>query len=128
MSQEFLGKGLAFPMTADWRSGGLKTSEGKEHIEQSIQQILWTRPGERLNRPEFGSRLHELVFEPDDDVLKALIRHYVTEAIGRWEKRFFLVSVDFEESTQPDHRFQVRLRYRMISGQVEGNLVFPIAE
>ena len=126
MNQDFLGKGLAFPLSADWRSGGLKASEGKEHIEQSIQQILWTRPGERLNRPEFGSRLHELVFEPNDDVLKALIRHYVLEAIERWEKRVVLESVEFEDGIESGHRFLVRLRYIFAKKQIKGSLSFPV--
>ena len=79
MALDFLGRGLKFPFRFQRRSGGAQvssaTSTEHEHIHESIIQILGTRPGERFMRPEFGSKLKDLVFEPNDEVLKGLIRH-----------------------------------------------------
>ena len=97
------------------------------HIHESILQILGTRPGERFMNPEFGSRLKDLVFEPNDSVLKGLIRHYVIDAIERWEKRVYVTDVTFDDSpeTVDPNAIPVRISYRVIDTQVSGNLVWP---
>lgn len=131
MNLDFLGKGLKFPFQFQRRSGGAKistvSSHEHAHIHESILQILGTRPGERFMRPEFGSRLKDLVFEQNDEVLKGLVRHYVIDAIERWEKRVILTSVEFDDT--PLHKDQnlllVRINYKVIQTQVEGNLVYP---
>lgn len=130
MSFDFLGKGLKYPFQFQSVSGGTEvsavTSREHEHIKQSILQILGTRPGERLMNPEFGSRLNDLVFEQNDEVLKGLIRHYVIEAINRWEKRVKITGFSFDDSDQSidSNLLRVRIEYRVIQNQVEGNLVY----
>ena len=131
MALDFLGRGLKFPFAFLRRSGGAQisaaTSTEHEHIHESIIQILGTRPGERFMRPEFGSRLKDLVFEPNDDVLKGLVRHYVIDAVKRWEKRVVITGVSFDDSPVNTDRnlLLVRIAYRVIRSQVEGNLVYP---
>lgn len=131
MSMDFLGKGLRFPFAFQKRSGGAQvstvTSMDHAHIHESILQILGTRPGERFMNPEFGSRLKDLVFEPNDSVLKGLIRHYVIDAIERWEKRVYVTDVTFDDSpeTVDANTIPVRISYRVIDTHVSGNLVWP---
>ena len=131
MALDILGKGLGFPFRFERRSGGALVSSAisteHEHIQESIVQILGTGPGERFMRPEFGSRLKSLVFEANDEVLKGLIRHYVIEAIKQWEKRVIVTGVTFDEPAQDveRHVIAVRISYRVIGSQVEGNLVYP---
>jgi len=62
-------------------------------VRDSIVQILGTRQGSRLHQPEFGSRLEELVFEPNDAALRTLVEEMIFEAITRWEPRVDLVGV-----------------------------------
>jgi phage baseplate assembly protein W len=131
MSTDFLGKGLRFPFAFQRRSGGAQvstvTSLDHAHIHESILQILGTRPGERFMNPEFGSRIKDLVFEPNDFVLKGLIRRYVIDAIERWEKRVYVTDVSFDDTpeTVDANTIPVRISYRVIDTQVEGNLVWP---
>ena len=131
MATDFLGKGLGFPFHFERRSGGAHVSSANttehEHIQESIIQILGTSPGERFMLPEFGSRLKSLVFEANDEVLKGLIRHYIVEAIKRWDKRVIVTAVTFDQSTQEidRHLLPVRISYRVVQTQVEGNLVYP---
>jgi phage baseplate assembly protein W len=131
MSFDFLGKGLKYPFRFQSVSGGTEvsavTSREHNHIRESILQILGTRPGERLMNPEFGSKLHDLVFEQNDEVLKGLIRHYVIDAIKRWEKRVVITGVTFDDAPQNIDRdlLQVRISYRVIQSQAEGSLVYP---
>ena len=131
MALDYLGKGLKFPFRFERRSGGAMvstaTSLEQAHIHESILQILGTRPGERFMRPEFGSRVRDLVFEQNDAVLKGLLRHWIIDAITRWEKRVCVTNVTFDDSwTNTDQNLLlVRIAYRVIQSQVEGNLVYP---
>lgn len=131
MSTDFLGKGLRFPFAFAKRSGGAQvstvTSMDHAHIHESILQILGTRPGERFMSPEFGSCVKDLVFEPNDRVLRGLLRHYIIDAIERWEKRVYVNDVAFDESpeTTDENTILVCISYRVIDTQVAGNLVWP---
>ncbi len=131
MNHDFLGKGLKFPVQIQQRTGSLQVSSGSssghDHIHEAIIQILSTRPGERFMRPEFGSKLKDLVFEPNDQVLKGLIRHYIVAALKRWEKRVIITDISFGDSAlnTDRHLLPVKISYRIIRSQVEGNLVYP---
>ena len=123
----FLGRGIRFPFRFSERTGGAEESSDLDRIRGSILQILETRPGERLMRPEFGSRVKDLVFEQNDAVLKGLLRFHITDAIKRWEKRVTVTNVSFDDSSETTdaNRLLVRIAYRVIQSQVEGNMVFP---
>jgi phage baseplate assembly protein W len=131
MNYDFLGTGLKFPFSFQSVFGGAEistsTSQEHEHIRESIVQILGTRPGERFMNPEFGSKLKDLVFEQNDEVLKGLIRHHVIDAIKRWEKRVVITAVSFDDSIRNKdlNQLPVIISYRVIQTQVEGNLVYP---
>ena len=131
MSYYFLGKGLRYPFRFQSVSGGTQistaTSREHEHIRESILQILGTRIGEQFMNPEFGSRLKDLVFEQNDEVLKGLLRHYVIDAIKRWEKRVIITEVRFDDRPLniDGNLLLVHIAYRVIQSQVDGNLVYP---
>ncbi|MHB1002103.1 MAG: GPW/gp25 family protein [Armatimonadota bacterium] len=126
---DYLGKGLKFPFTFQRRSGGAQvstaTSSDHAHIHESIRQIFGTRKGERFMCPEFGTRLHELVFEQNDRLLYGLIRHEVIEALDTWEPRVIVLDAVVGPCDSDDHLVLVDIRYRLISSQVQGNLVYP---
>lgn len=123
---DILGQGLKFPFQFHRRSGGARistaTSREQEHIHESIWQILGTRRGERFLLPEFGSRLHELLFEGNDAILQGLLRHEVIDALTRWEPR---IVIDEVVMASDEHVVQVNIRYHLIASQVPGNLVYP---
>ena len=123
----FLGQGLRFPFRFSERTGGTEGSSDLDRIRESILQILETRPGERFMRPEFGSRVRDLVFEQNDALLKGLLRFRITDAIKRWEKRVAVTNVSFEESpeTTDANRLLVRIDFRVVSSRTEGSLVWP---
>ena len=128
---DFLGKGLSFPFRFSPRTGGTavssSTSFHPDHIHESITQILGTRLGERIHRPDFGSRLHELVFEPNDRVLKALLRQYISQALHRWEPRIRVASIAFDDNpvVTDQNRLDVHMHYSIIATNTEANFVYP---
>ena len=87
-----IGAGFAFPADVNVQ-GSIQLSANQNNLEESISIILGTRLGERVYRPDFGSRLSELVFEPMNSSTLALIRLYVEEAIELWEPRIVLRQV-----------------------------------
>jgi phage baseplate assembly protein W len=68
-------------------AGEIELVAFEEDIRQAIRIILETAQGERVMRPDFGSGLHELLFEPVNATTMALVRHRVEQALIAWEPR-----------------------------------------
>ncbi|HBA55052.1 MAG: GPW/gp25 family protein [Syntrophorhabdus aromaticivorans] len=81
MSTEKTTFGFPFAVAGD---GGIKAAGGDEAIRGKIIQVLFTAPGERVNLPDFGCGLFNLVFEPNDTVLAAAMEFTVGQALTRW--------------------------------------------
>jgi phage baseplate assembly protein W len=74
---------LDHPLRLDGR-GRIATTEADDHVRDMIYQVLFTNPGERVNRPDFGCGLLQLVFEPNGDVLATATQFLVQGALQRW--------------------------------------------
>ncbi|MBV9790670.1 MAG: GPW/gp25 family protein [Chloroflexi bacterium] len=74
---------IDYPFHFDRRGHTADTGED-EHIRDLIEQVLFTAPGERVNRPTFGSGLLQLVFAPNSDVLAAATQATVQGALQQW--------------------------------------------
>jgi Bacteriophage baseplate protein W len=72
-----------FPYGVDARGRTASTSDD-EHVRDLIEQVLFTAPGERVNRPTFGSGLLQLVFAPNSDALAAATQLAVQAALQEW--------------------------------------------
>ena len=120
MRKEFLGRGWSFPFGFDSATGGVSLSEYERNIQESISVILGTRPGERQMLPDFGCRIHELMFSPNTGATATLVSHYVMDALEAWEPRIEVDKVD----AFPDGAGQVRLTvfYRVKSTMTEEEL------
>ena len=74
---------IAFPYQFDAR-GRTAQALSDDHIRQMIQQVLFTAPGERVNRPTFGSGLMQVVFAPNSDTLASATQFLVRGALQQW--------------------------------------------
>jgi phage baseplate assembly protein W len=74
---------LDYPFHFDSR-GRTAESADDAHIRDLIEQVLFTAPGERVNRPSFGSGLMQLVFAPNSDTLAATTQFLVQGALQQW--------------------------------------------
>ncbi|PPS67834.1 MULTISPECIES: GPW/gp25 family protein [Streptomyces] len=77
------GAHLAFPLRLD-RRGRLRRSEEEAYLRGLVEAVLFTRPGERINRPDFGSGVHALVFAPAGDELVGVTRSLVQGSLQQW--------------------------------------------
>ncbi len=74
---------LDYPIQFDGRGRTAATTDDK-HIRDMIEQVLFTMPGERVNRPTFGSGLLQLVFAPNSDALAAATQLSVQASLQQW--------------------------------------------
>ncbi|HEY9697916.1 MAG TPA: GPW/gp25 family protein [Trichocoleus sp.] len=92
---------IAYPFHID-RRNRVGRANPDDHIHQMIEQLLFTMPGERVNRPSFGTGLMQLVFAPNSDELAAAAQFLVQGALQQWLGDLILVeaiAVESEEST-----------------------------
>ncbi len=124
MSKDFLGTGWHYPVELD-DQGRLLYSAGEAKVQESILIILGTALGERVMRPDFGSRLRELVFAPLDTSTKSLVAHYVTQALVTWEPRIDVLSVDVSDEEALEGKLLVNVQYNVRATNSTFNLVYP---
>jgi phage baseplate assembly protein W len=121
----FLGRGWAWPVQLDPRTGLVASVAHEEDIRQSMRIILETSPGERVMRPNFGCGIHDLVFEAMDSTTIQRIRSTVEEALRRCEARIDVLLVEVDESATSEGKLLVEIEYRVRKTNQVGNLVFP---
>ena len=74
---------IAYPFQIDGR-GRTATTDPDTHIRDLIEQVLFTVPGERVNRPTFGTGLLQLVFAPNSDELATATQFLVQSGLQQW--------------------------------------------
>lgn len=72
-----------FPYHFDERGRTASTGDD-DHVRDMLEQLLFTSPGERVNRPDFGSGLLQMVFAPNSPELAAALQFTTQAAIQRW--------------------------------------------
>jgi phage baseplate assembly protein W len=83
MSRPFTS--IAYPVAIDTSLGRLQEeTDYAAHVEQLIKQVLFTAPGERVNRPDFGCGVKRMVFAPNNEVSASLAQVTILEALQRW--------------------------------------------
>ncbi|MBD2511499.1 GPW/gp25 family protein [Nostoc sp. LEGE 12447] len=85
------------------------TTDDDDHIRDMIEQLLFTNPGERVNRPDFGSGLLQLVFAPNSPELAATLQFTMQAALQRW--LVDLIDVQALEVISEDSKLQVFVQY-----------------
>jgi phage baseplate assembly protein W len=98
-----------FPWHLDGQRGRTAETGDDDHVRDLIRQVLFTSPGERVNRPDFGCGLNQLVFMPNSDVLAAATQALVQGALSRWLED--VIAVHLVEITPLDSALTVRIAY-----------------
>jgi len=123
-NRDYLGKGLRFPVSINL-NGGVSSSALEENVRQSIFIVLGTAPGERLYRPEFGCRIHDLMFAPNNGLTAARAEVYCEEAIYKFEPRIEFVKCSAYPNADEPNRLDVRIEYVIAGKNDRRNLVYP---
>lgn len=99
---------IDYPFHFDTR-GRTAESDLEAHIRDLIEQVLFTSPGERVNRPTFGSGLGRLVFAPNSDELAAATQFLVQGALQEWLGD--LIQVDQVQVENEEAELRVTVQY-----------------
>jgi phage baseplate assembly protein W len=103
---------IDFPFHFDNRGRTAETDDA-DHVRDMIEQLLFTSPGERVNRPDFGSGLLQMVFAPNSPELAAALQFTLQAALQRWLGD--VIDVATLEVTSTDSTLQVNLSYTLRS-------------
>jgi Bacteriophage baseplate protein W len=121
---EIIGSGIAFPLQVD-RRGGIALAHDEQDIDQAIQLILGTAPGERPMRPEFGCGVHDFVFDSIDANTIGRMEQAIRIALERWEPRITVQSLGFDLSRAGSGLLTIDIGYSVRATNTDRNLVYP---
>jgi uncharacterized protein len=121
----WLGRGWAYPVLTDPRTGGVAVAEYENDVQQSIRIILGTEPGERLMRPDFGCGIHRVVFETMDVETMTRVESAVRESLGKYETRIEILELVVDPLHALEGKLLISLTYRIRLTNQIGNLVYP---
>lgn len=105
---------LDYPLHFD-RRGRTTETDQDAHIRDLIEQVLFTSPGERVNRPDFGSGLLQLVFAPNSDELAAATQFMVQGALQQWLGD--LIDIEAVQVEHEEASLRVTVQYVVRRGQ-----------
>lgn len=99
---------IDFPFHFDNR-GRTALTDDDDHIRDMIEQVLFTSPGERVNRPTFGSGLMQLVFQPNSNEFATTTQFLVQGALQQWLGD--LIEVNDVDVESDDSTLLVTIKY-----------------
>ena len=124
MSDDFLGTGWKFPILPD-AAGRLGYAAGADSIDACLRALLLTGLGERVMRPDLGTRAPELVFAPGSVQNLHDLEDSIRDAVTRFEPRVQLDDVRAETVPEDESQVMVSVVYRIRRSNTRANLVFP---
>ena len=112
---------LAFPLRVDGR-GRSALAHRDAHLRDLIEQLLFTVPGERVMRPDFGCGLMQLVFAPNSPELAVTVQALVQASLQQWLGQ--LLRIDEVAASSEDATLRVSVRYTVLETQQAGAAQF----
>ena len=113
--------GIAFPFRIS--TGGVAMESGPEKLKANLEQLLSTAIGERVMRRDYGGGLRQLLYDPNNDVLRAVVQHQIAKTVGQWEPR---VEIQDLRVTQHDSELYIELLYLIRRTQQRQSLSVPV--
>jgi uncharacterized protein len=105
---------IAFPWQFD-RRGRTAFATDQDHLRDMIEQLMFTSPGERVNLPDFGCGLRQLVFAPNSPEMAAALQFTLQAALQRWLGDLILVQA--LQVTSVDAKLNINIQYALRSSQ-----------
>jgi phage baseplate assembly protein W len=104
---------LAYPFAVDPTRGSTELAGYGDHVKDLIEQVLFTNPGERVNRPDFGAGLMRAVFMPEGDQALATLRATVHGNLQRWLAQ--VISIEGVSIDTADSTLSVTVTYKVLA-------------
>jgi len=104
---------ISWPLEGVDENGRLQYARDDDSIREVIRNILLTRPGERLMRPQFGAGLPDFIHQPNNVTTRTIMSNVVRKAIEQWETRVRVESVEVLPDRNRLSTVQIVIRYTM---------------
>lgn len=121
--KKFIGSGITFPLQIE--KGSVVVKSDFSLIRSSIGIILNWQIGTRFYNERFGSRVWECLEEPNDNVVKALLSHFIIESLTLWEKRIELKNNSLIYTKVAHDKINITLTYRLKNSNIEETYIYP---
>ena len=112
---------IDYPFHFDHRGRTASTGD-EDHIRDMIEQVIFTTPGERVNRPDFGCGLLRMVFAPNSDELAAATQFLIQGSLQHWLGH--LIRVEDVTVESEDSSLRVNLTYTILRTQKTNRALF----
>lgn len=122
---DFLGRGWSFPPSFNNSIGQVAMLSDEEDIQNSLEVLLSTLPGERIMQPAYGCNLSDLLFEPIEVQLITRIKNRIEYAIIDFEPRIKTTKIEILTEKVLDGVVEIIVYYEVKATNSRYNLVFP---
>jgi phage baseplate assembly protein W len=113
---------INYPFRIDKNGRTSTITNEEDHVRQLIRQVLFTAPGERVNRPDFGSGVNQLVFAPNSDELATATQLLVQGSLQQWLGN--MIKVESIETRSEESELHVSIQYTTLRDQHRHNQTF----
>ena len=125
VDQPFLGRGWAFPPSFGAGGAEVEMVSGSEDVQQSLQVLLATVPGQRVMQELFGCDMERMVFDQLDQGFINTVTRMVTDSILDYEPRVDLNGVDINQSDAEEGLLLISIDYTIRGTNSRYNMVYP---
>lgn len=117
---------ISFPLDGLNNANTLAWASDNQSVRDVIWNILLTRPGERLMRPEFGAGLRQFIHHPNNETTRRLIADVAIKAITRWERRIDLLALNIVSEPAQLNQIVLHIHYRLKANGQQTSLDFGL--
>ena len=125
LNRPFLGKGWHFPPMFNKEDKEIQMVAEETDIQQSLEILLSTRPGERVMQPDYGCNLDIMIFEPLTTTLVTYVKDLIKTAILYFEPRIDLLQIQVRQQNPQEGKVIIEIDYIVRSTNSRFNFVYP---
>ncbi len=121
--------GLSFPLRADNNNSFAMTKTSIEQSRHNLRNLLLTYPGERAGNPEFGCKLREVIFEPQDENLPSKIQNAISDAVTQFLPYINITDISTLSDTNQSEKIYVTIQFSTtLDPQINQSLTLDTTE
>ena len=101
-----------------------------DQVRSNLKNLLLTKKGERILQPEFGSGLHDLLFNPATEKFEEDLETTINESVAKWLPYIIVedINVDISKEQTDNNQAKVSLKFRQQGDQTVDTLTFLVEE
>ena len=101
-----------------------------DQVRSNLKNLLLTKKGERIFQPQFGSGLHDLLFQPATEKFEEDLETTINEAVAKWLPYVIVedINIDISKEQTDNNQAKVSLKFRQQGDQTLDTLTFLVEE